>query len=64
MTDFFTSDYHFFHNNILKYCDRPFKSEVEMRKEIIRRHNVGVDVNNFYPVTLDQIHKEISKGNN
>jgi calcineurin-like phosphoesterase family protein len=39
MTDFFTSDWHFFHRNIIRYCNRPFKDEREMREEIIKRHN-------------------------
>lgn len=39
MTDFFSSDYHFFHHNALKYAMRPFKDLNEMTKEIIRRHN-------------------------
>lgn len=39
MTDFFSSDYHFFHSNVLKYANRPFKDEKEMRKTIINRHN-------------------------
>jgi len=39
MTDFFTADWHMFHEAILGYSRRPFKNEQEMRKEIIRRHN-------------------------
>lgn len=36
---YFTSDIHFFHNNIIKYCDRPFSNTDEMNEEIIRRWN-------------------------
>lgn len=39
MTDFFSSDYHFFHQKVLEYTNRPFKDERSMRKAIIRRHN-------------------------
>lgn len=32
---FFTSDTHFFHRNIIKYCQRPFASPEEMNRAII-----------------------------
>lgn len=35
----FSSDYHFGHENIIKYCDRPFENVEEMRKVIVKRHN-------------------------
>jgi len=44
MTDFFSADYHFFHERIIKYAERPFKNEKEMRNEIITRHNEIVTV--------------------
>ena len=36
---FFTADEHYGHTNIIKYCDRPFKTVEEMNAELIRRHN-------------------------
>ena len=39
---FFISDPHFGHQNILKYCNRPFKSTDEMNEFIINRWNLLV----------------------
>lgn len=36
---FFTSDTHFFHKNIIKYCDRPFGDVFAMNEGIIERWN-------------------------
>ena len=36
---FFTSDTHFFHENIIKYCNRPFDNAEEMNKELVKRWN-------------------------
>lgn len=45
MTKFFTSDSHFNHSNIIKYCNRPFSSVKEMNNELIRRWNRKVGIN-------------------
>lgn len=42
MTTWFTSDTHFGHKNIIKYCDRPFYDVHTMNSEIIRRWNETV----------------------
>lgn len=39
MTLFFTSDHHFWHNNIIQYCNRPFSSVTEMNEILIERWN-------------------------
>lgn len=35
----FTSDLHFWHKNICKYCNRPFETIEQMNEEIINRYN-------------------------
>ena len=42
MKYWFTSDTHFNHTNIIKYCNRPFKSIEHMNRELIRRWNERV----------------------
>lgn len=36
---YFTSDLHFFHQNILRHCDRPFASADEMNQVLIENWN-------------------------
>lgn len=39
---FFTSDSHFFHSNIIKFCDRPFENVEEMNEALIDNWNKTV----------------------
>ncbi len=42
---YFTSDQHFFHKNIIQYCDRPFETVTKMNNVLINNYNniVGKD---------------------
>jgi calcineurin-like phosphoesterase family protein len=39
MTSWFSSDPHFWHENIIRYCNRPFQTAREMNAFIVARHN-------------------------
>lgn len=44
---FFTSDTHFYHRNIMKYCNRPFETVEEMNKTLINNWNAVVKENDI-----------------
>lgn len=43
--DFFYSDPHFFHKNVIKYCDRPFENLNHMHETLIKNYNDTVGEN-------------------
>lgn len=40
--DFFTSDHHFYHKNIIEYCNRPYADLEEMHDDMIAKWNETV----------------------
>ena len=42
MKRFFTSDTHFLHANIIKFCDRPFDNSDDMDNELVKQWNAVV----------------------
>lgn len=44
---FFTSDLHFRHGNIIKYCSRPFESVQEMNHALIQHWNKTINENDI-----------------
>lgn len=50
---FIISDLHFFHTNIIKYCDRPFKDIEEMNKVLIDNWNSIVEKDDLIVVVGD-----------
>lgn len=43
MKDWFASDHHFYHRNILDFCKRPFTDIDHMHAMLIKSHNAVVD---------------------
>lgn len=44
---FFTADPHYYHENIIKYCNRPFKDGDEAAEVCIENHNSVVGKNDY-----------------
>lgn len=44
---FFTSDTHFFHDNIIKFCNRPFANVIDMNETLIQKWNNKVSKNDI-----------------
>lgn len=61
---FLIADTHFFHENVIKYCNRPFKSVEEMNQVMIKNWNETVDDNDIIyhlgDFTMAPYAKEIS----
>lgn len=66
MKTFFTADWHLGHDNIIKFCDRPFANAEEMDREIIEKCNsvVGkndrlVMIGDFTMRPMPELHKYV-----
>ena len=56
---FFTSDQHFNHINVLKYCNRPFKDSQEMDEILIYNWNTIITPNDSTYIVGDfSFHKD------
>jgi len=51
--NYFCSDQHLFHKNIIKYCNRPFDSVDHMNKEILRKWNEKITIDDTVYVIGD-----------
>jgi calcineurin-like phosphoesterase family protein len=51
--EWFTADWHLFHKNIIRYCNRPFETVEEMNNEIIQRTNALVKPNDTLRILGD-----------
>lgn len=58
----FTSDLHFYHNNVIKYDNRPFKDLTEMHEELIKRWNAKVRARDTVYVLGDFIFRGPKQG--
>ena len=45
MKIFITADHHFNHKNIIKYCNRPYRSVKQMNGDMIKKWNKKISVN-------------------
>jgi calcineurin-like phosphoesterase family protein len=45
MTVYFTSDNHYFHENIIRYCSRPFVDSAQMNEHMLENWNSRVEEN-------------------
>lgn len=55
MNIFFTADHHFFHKNIIKFCDRPFENVEEMNERLILNWNGRIRENDLVYVLGDMV---------
>jgi calcineurin-like phosphoesterase family protein len=61
MNIYFTSDHHFGHANIIRYCQRPFATAEEMNEQLIANWNGTVGPNDIVYVLGDMFFCDVQK---
>lgn len=62
MTTWFTADTHFGHDNIIKHCDRPFRSASHMDAVLMENLRAKVGPNDILWIVGDFAYGEKAKG--
>lgn len=63
MNTWFTSDPHYFHKNVIEYCNRPFSSVEEMNEALIENYNSVVKPEDMVYILGDVIFGGTEKAN-
>lgn len=53
MTQFFTSDHHFGHENIIAYCNRPYANKDEMNADLVAKWNATLSASDTVHILGD-----------
>ena len=61
-TSFFTADWHLGHDNIIKFCHRPFSDSREMIEALIRNHNAKVSAGDICYFVGDLFWRTLTEG--
>ena len=62
MANFYTSDLHLNHSNIIGYCDRPYSNSLEMNYALLENWNETVSADDTVYILGDLIMGQLNKG--
>jgi len=62
MTNFYTSDLHLNHNNIIGFCDRPYHNVMQMNHELLKNWNETVAKKDTVYILGDLIMGQLKRG--